>query len=748
MFRYALVRQHDQSDCGAAALATVALQHRVRAPLEELRDLAGTDQRGTNLLGLVRAAERIGLAARAVRGSYEALRDVPLPAIAHLRTAEGQGHFAVVHRAGRRRVILADPATGLLRERREDFCARWTGYLLVLTPEGPTRRSPAGRSSPRKRFLDLVRPHAGLLLEAFACTVLFTLLGLSTSFFLRHLVDSVLVHSDGRLLDALALGMLAIALFRTLFAALRRYLLMHVGRKVDLILVSRYMRHLLALPISFFASRKSGEVLGRISDASKIRDAVSGAALSGVVDGTLVLLAGGFLFIYDVTLALLALSFLPLLLGAVAAHHPWIRNRAREAMEKAGTLQSHLLEDMAGVESIKAFGIESRRMETGDQRLVEVVQAGFSTQLAGLGLESATTLLKAVAGIVVLWYGGSRVMSGALSLGELMFFFTLLGLLLDPLERLASVSLSLQQAAVAIDRLFQVLELAPEQAEGTKKTAVRGPIGDIRLEGVSFRYGCRSRVLEDVDLEVRAGSTVAIVGESGSGKSTLLKLLPRFHEPEAGRLTVDGIDARDLDLHSLRERIGFVSQDPFLFHGTIAENIAVGNPGADRHQVMAAARAAGLEEFLASLPDRYETMIGDRGANLSGGQRQRIAIARALLKDPDLFLFDEATSHLDTITEQAIQGSLRSRLAGKTVIVVAHRLSTVKDADCIYLLEDGRVAEEGTHQSLLALRGRYAALWQAQTGLSQEGRAAASPGPRSAGILTLRRAAGNGALKS
>jgi ATP-binding cassette subfamily B protein len=328
------------------------------------------------------------------------------------------------------------------------------------------------------------------------------------------------------------------------------------------------------------------------------------------------------------------------------------------------------------------------------------------------GLAMAVT---ALAGVVVLWYGGHRVMAGALTIGQLMFFYALLGHLLEPLERLASVNLRLQEALVAVDRLYQVLDLEAEQHGSGGRVPFAGVRDAIALGDVSFKYGCRANVLEQVSLRIPAGKTVAVVGESGSGKSTLLKLLLGFYAPTEGRLLVDGVDLRDMDLASLRAGVGLVSQDPFIFNGTVRDNIALGRPGATLAEVIEAARAAGLDEFIAALPERYDTPIGERGANLSGGQRQRLAIARVLLCRPEVVVFDEATSHLDTATERAIQDSLRTVLAGKTVVLVAHRLSTVKDADMIYVLHQGRVSEQGDHRQLLARGGRYAALWQAQT---------------------------------
>jgi ATP-binding cassette subfamily B protein len=475
------------------------------------------------------------------------------------------------------------------------------------------------------------------------------------------------------------------------------------------------MRHILALPMNFFEMRRVGEIISRVHDAGKVREAVSGTATTAVVDGVIVLFMVAVLWVQDIQLALVATAFVPVLLAAVMLHHPAANRRSRSAMENAAVLSSHLIEDATAVETIKTFGVERMRSEESEEKLVTFVQSQFGLEKLGLSMNSLSLFITALAGVVILWFGGHRVIAGALTIGQLMFFYTLLGYLLEPLVRLASVNFQIQDALVAVDRLYQVLDMELEQPRSNEKLAFAGVKDAIELRDVSFQYGCRTRVLDKLDLDIPAGKTVAVVGESGSGKSTLLKLLMGFYTPTSGRVLADGVDQREFDLNSWRNRIGLVSQDAFVFNGTIRDNIGLGRPNAGLPEVIAAARAAGLEEFITSLPERYETVVGERGANLSGGQRQRLAIARALLRQPDILIFDEATSHLDTATERAIQENLRTALAGKTVILVAHRLSTIRSADLIYVLHKGQVAESGTHRELLNLNGRYAELCKAQT---------------------------------
>jgi ATP-binding cassette subfamily B protein len=711
--RYACVKQHDQTDCGAAVIATVARQFGLHAGVARVRELIGTDLAGTNLAGLAKGAEALGFDAKPAKGDWDALLQVPLPLIAHWVTEQGFGHFVVVHRIKRGKVLIADPGRGLVTVPRDEFARRWTGYCLLVTPKNlrPDLPSPS-----KAAFVgELVRPHRGILGSALFCALLFTVLGLGTSFFVQHLVDSILVHARARLLNLAAVGMLVLLAFRAVFSFVRGYFLVDIARKVDLTLIACYMRHILRLPMKFFETRRVGEILSRVNDAVKIRSAISSAVLTTVVDGTMVVAAAVTMVLMDARLALVCLAFAPLFVGTLLVLRRPIAKRQRAAMERAADAEARLVEDVTAVETIKAFGAEPARTQQVESRLVKLVQSMFTTDRLGLVLETITMVVGGAGTLAVLWYGGHRVIEGGVTIGTLMFFYTLAGYLFGPLERLAGVTLTVQDAAIALDRLWEVLCLDLE--EKPKSLAARpAPIREaLRFEAVRFAYGCRGEVLKGLDLDVPAGQVVAIVGESGCGKSTVCKLTSKFYEPTQGRILVDGTDLRDLPAAEWRRKIGYVAQDPHIFNGTIADNIRFGKPDASLEDVVRAARVAGLDGFIDTLPERYGTLIGERGVNMSGGQRQRLAIARAILCEPELFILDEATSHLDTQTERAIQRTLKEALAGRTAIIVAHRLSTIRHADLIYVLRDGVVSEWGTHDELLEMDGEYAALWRAQT---------------------------------
>lgn len=715
--KFECVRQQDQMDCGAAALATICKHYGCTVGIGKIRELVWTDKQGTTLLGLLKGAEQLGFDAKAAKGDWEGLLTCPLPLIAHYVTAEGYLHFVVVHKIDGNNVIVADPGKGVVKISKDEFCKRWTGYVLIATP---ANLKPQTNGVSKSQFLTcLIKPHLRIIAIAFLCAVLFTVLGLGTSVFVRHLVDNILVHARTKLLDMAAIAMILILVFKLAFNLIRSYVMLDLSRKFDLSLISCYMRHIVRLPMKFFETRQVGEILSRVNDATKIRNAISNGLITIVLDATMIVVISGAMFVSNKKLALISLAFLPVMAIFMLIMRKPLASKQRSAMEQAAALEARLVEDVSGVETIKSFGIEEHRIRKSEHSLVKFFKSLFSADMFGVSMDSFTLIAIGVATLALLWSGGHSVMSGTMTIGQLMFFYSLSGYLFGAIERSTGAIVSLQDASIALDRLWEILQLELEKKERKHVASFKHLEDAIRIRQVTFSYGYRGDAIKNVTMDIPKGYTVAVVGESGSGKSTICKLLSKFYEPAEGKIAVNGVDLRDIDTDDWRAKVGYVSQDAHIFNGTIAENISVGKPEASLDEIMRAAELAGLAEFIDSLPQRYETLIGERGANLSGGQRQRIAIARAILRDPDILIFDEATSHLDSRTEQKVLKTIRENLDGKTIIMIAHRLSTIMAADIIYVMDKGEIAECGVFDDLVSEPGIFQSMWAEQTGTTE-----------------------------
>lgn len=693
----------------------VARHYRKRVSISHIRQMAGTDREGTNLSGMVKAAEKLGFSAKAFRSSPPTINhEVPVPFIAHV-VRESVHHYVVVHRFVRNAVMVADPAQGLIRMPNEEFLAWWTGAVLLLVPdEGFEISGPD--LGPLARFVPLIVPHAGTLVEVFLASLLLIVLGLGNFFYFRFLIDEILPAGMESSLHLLSIGMVGLLLIQALLGAVRSYALSHLGNKVDLTILLAYFRHLLKMPLEFFDSRKVGEILTRLDDAAKIRSVLSGTSLSVLMDLVLMFGVGTFLFFQSVPLTLLALATVPFSVALVWVFSPLFRRHYQKLMALGARTHSHMVERMNGIFTVKSMNAEDLTFWQGEQNLLQ-------NTLQSLKLQNLGNLQGALMGFVdgmgttlLFWMGGWLILQNQLTLGQLISFQVLMGYFTGPIKRLVSLQPSLQEALVAATRIGEILDLSPEQSG--ERTWVRPEklLGRIELQGVRFRYGSRRWILDGFNLTIEPGTRVALVGGSGSGKSTLVKLLMKFYLPEEGTILLDGIDLRDIEAGFLRARVGYVPQEVALFSGTIRENIALHVPMATMERIVEAAMKSQAHGFINQLPDRYETLVGERGASLSGGERQRIALARALLGRPEILIFDEATSALDTVTERAIQTTIEALTEARvTTLIVAHRLSTIRSCDQIVVLSGGQVMEAGTHEELIAKGGAYAALWGEQT---------------------------------
>ncbi|MDQ6477423.1 peptidase domain-containing ABC transporter [Dyadobacter sp. LHD-138] len=712
------IKQHDITDCGAACLASVAGHYGLGMPIARVRQYAGTDQKGTNVLGLIEAAQKIGFQAKGVKGALESLNKIPLPAIAHVIVKGGLHHYIVIYKVTDKDVTYMDPGDGKIHTKAlEEFKKLWTGVLIILLP-ADNFVIENQRVSVLRRFWALVNPHKSVMIQALFGAAVATLLGLSTSIYIQKITDHVLPSGNMDLLRLLSVGMLLILVLQTVVGTIKTVFVFKTGQQIDAQLILGYYKHLLTLPQQFFDTMRVGEIISRVNDAVKIRSFINETVLDLVVNVFIVLFSFMLMFTYYWKLALIMLAIIPFYVFFY-----WISNRInkrlqRKLMENGAELEAQLVESLNAASTIKRFGMEAYANYKTETRFIQLIRTIYSSFMSSLSVSTASGFISQLFTIILLWVGTSFVITNALTAGELFSFYALIGYFTGPAGRLIGANKTIQDALIAADRLFEIMDLEREKTEH-KIELTEDMVGDIRLEDVTFRYGTRAIIFEHLNLTIRKGKITAIVGESGSGKSTLISLLQNLYPLKSGRINIGDFDVQHLSNESLRKLVSVVPQQIHLFAATVLENIALGAFEPDMKKILYYARKLGIHEFIEALPNGYVTELAENGSNLSGGQRQRLAILRALYREPEIIIFDEATSSLDTISERYVQDTIKSLCAaGKTVVLIAHRLSTVREADEIIVVHKGKVIEKGTHETLLVEKGQYASLWSQQSGVT------------------------------
>ena len=714
--RMRFVRQIDEMDCGAACLAMIAGHFGRHVSLARIRQLVNTGLDGTSLRSLCSAAEELGLAARSVKASLHNLDRMPLPAICHW---DGE-HWLVLYHVTPRSAFVADPALGYRKLPREEFERRWTAYAALFD------YTPAFEQAPRAArglgwLWPIVKPHGPLIVKALGLAVVVSVLQMVLPVFTQVIVDRVLVEQDLSLLRLLIVAMGGTMVFIVASVLAQRYLLSFVAVRIDASGLDFITRRLLALPMSYFATRRTGDLQRRIEGMRQVRDLLVQHGISGVTAVAQLTVTAALMAVYSPWLTTVFLTTVPFYALLMVMAVRWLRPTIYDLEDAYGRYHSYQVDAIKGIETVKAVGGEPmfRQLMLGQfQRVAHKLFRADFTVMTYDGAIDAVTFL----GLgLFLWAGAHEVLGGRLTIGGLVAFNSLLTLATVPISNLLLLWDSLQRATVLLNRLSDVFEQEPEQGhDRSRLRSVRDLTGQITFRRVGFRYGGPEAppVLQDITLDVPAGKTVAIVGRSGSGKTTLVKCLAGLLEPTEGAILFDGLDLKTLNYRDLRRQIGFVLQDAYVFADTIARNIAFGESEPDMNRVKWAAQMASADDFIERLPFGYDTKIGETGLALSGGQRQRIAIARALYDKPPILVFDEATSSLDTESEQAVQRNMDTLLRGRTTFVIAHRLSTVRNAGLIVVLEQGRLVEQGTHDELMKRQGLYYYLASQQLGIS------------------------------
>ena len=717
--KYTYVQQHDITDCAAACLAMVCLHYKKETTITKLRDMMGTDLKGTNLLGLSKCADQLGFTSQAVRVDREGfLSKYTLPAIANVLTKEGFSHFVVIFKITKTHIIIGDPAKDLVRMEIDEFYKTFTGAMLILKPNHDFAKGKIKGEKIFDRYIRLLWPQKKLFLYGILASALMTVLGIVSSLFNNVIYDEILPYKQENVLKMVLLVFLGVSIIQITISFVRQWMMMHLSIRIDIPLMLGYFEHIYKLPMKFFATRKTGDITTRFSDAFTIKDVFTNIALTLIMDIGMALVTGVLLFRMNTTLFVIILFMTIISILLVFIFKQPYKKINEEQMQQASILNSQIIEGLRAVETIKGNANEDMELESIEREYIKSLRISYKEGMLSNVQGTISSLISGVGNLILTYAGIMQVIEGNITLGSMMAFMTLAGYFMDPVERLVGLQLSIQEANISMKRISEIMDYEREQKSDEEQfyQELDKVDGDVRFKNVTFRYGNRKPVLKKVSFSVPRGKKVALVGASGSGKSTIAKLLLKYYEPEEGEITIDGVDIQEFSNDSLRRAISYVPQNIELFSKSIYDNIRISKMNATIEEVKEAAKVADAHDFIKRLPMQYYTFLEEAGNGLSGGEKQRIALARAFLKKNEFYILDESTSNLDFATENIIFDMIYNKLRNKSMLIIAHRLATVKNCDEIIVLREGEILESGTHEELLKKQGEYYRLWEMQQG--------------------------------
>ena len=720
-----VIEQHDSSDCGVACVASICAYYGKEVSISKLRELMGTDAFGTSIHGISQGLEKLGFVSRAVFVDRESFSkgDYSLPGIARLVRGDGTSHYVSVYSVRDGFVRYMDPAEDRPQKKSVDeFSKNFDGGMILMVPNGEFVKDKARTKSLFNGFMKMLWPHKSLFIVAIGMSIILTVFGIVMSLFNKMLIDEIIPYQEDKQLLFFGIALTIVVATQMLLSALRTHTVLHLSQKIDIPLMLGYFGHIFRLPMDFFASRKTGDVVTRFQDAGVVKDVLTSTALTVIIDVVMVLIVGIVLFTTSSRL-----FFIVVLMAILSALLIYIfkssyRKLNRKSMEQGARLNSQVIESLNGIETVKTNSCEGHVMEKIETEYIKSLRISFKGGVLSNIQKTLSSGVTSYGNLAILLVGGFLAISGELTLGTMVAFMSLAGYFIDPIGRLVNLQLSIQEADISLRRLSELYDVDEEEDRESMKdsSAIEDGVKNVSVEHVTFAYGSRPPTIKDVSISLNKGERVALVGRSGCGKTTLSKLLLKFYIANEGRISYNGSDIDDINAFSLREMVGYVPQDVRTFSGSIRENLLLGRERVSKSEMDHICDISGCTEFLKKLPAGYDTYLDENGGGLSGGEKQRLAIARALLRRPDFLIFDEATSNMDFITEKKTYDLIFGGLKDMTVLIIAHRLSTIRRCDRIYVMDGGRITECGTHVELLRSDGLYRQMWDSQMGESHE----------------------------
>lgn len=707
--KYATTLQHDQSDCAAAVVSTVLKTYGQEYSFMKIREIIGTDMYGTTVKGVVQGLEKFSFNVKAVRVNLEDFnKEVTLPAIMQVKTLSGENHFIVLHKILRKnKFLIDDPAIGLKKIDYEELENIFQGIAIFMIPRSDFEVKRDKSGSMFNIFKQLILPQKKIFITVIFASILLSLLGIFSSIFSKILMDEIIPYRLKNTLYVFLIVFGVVSILQTTLSAFRQHILLFLSRKVDIPVLMGYYDHIIHLPYTFFSSRRTGDIITRFQDAMTIKDIFTSVSISLILDISLSLIST--IVLININAKLFSILFVMVVINIILIYifkKPYKEINKRQ-METGSILNSQLIESIQNINTVKALNDEENQLEKLENKFISTLKIAYKEGVLSNVQSSISSLVNTLGGLIFMGIGALFIIDGKMTIGDLLVFQSISQYFTEPVQNLVSLQLTFQESSIAISRLNELMDLTREDENKGYSIKDIDLRKDITFKDVSFAYGSRPNLLNDFNLEIKQGEKFAFVGDSGAGKSTIVKLLLKFIEINEGKISIGENDLSDIDTYFLRNKIAYIPQEIELFSGTIIENLKIGNQNAIYEEIVSVCKMVGIHDTIDRLQNKYMSFIEEKGGNLSGGEKQRLAIARSLLSDSDIYIFDEATSNLDSFSEKIIQDLIFNKIQNKTVIIIAHRISTIVNCDRICLIKNGEIKEIGSHEELMSSQKDY-----------------------------------------